>query len=211
MRGHRQADRGGAAMSIIRVNPASVQDYARAAGEHFADARTHLDRLVQAIVVVRYFGPNASQFKTSCGDMAVTYSSRLVQDLSAIADAVRASTTAIASSLGGAPVAISFDGTPIGMPAVPASDGTVEVDVSALENLKPVVRAHMAAVRATLDEHLTRLRTTDWTGNAKDTAVDTVTRFTANANATSERAETDITTYIDTQISQVLAADRTGV
>jgi hypothetical protein len=195
-------------MSVIRVNPESVRQYAAAATERFAHSRTELEGLVREAVEVRYYGPNAVEFKTRCGQMTAEYSTKLLADLTQIADAVRASTSAIASSLGGVPLVLSVDGSPVTAPPVPPADGTFDVDVSALEALKPVVSRRIDAVRQALSEHLTALRSTDWEGAAKASAVDAVTTFTNQAQTKATEAETAINAFIDSQISSVLAADR---
>jgi hypothetical protein len=194
--------------SVIRVNPDSVRQYASAASERFAHSRTELESLVRAAVEVRYFGPNAVEFKTRSGQMAAEYSTKLLADLTQIADAVRGSTSAIASSLGGVPLVLSVDGSPVTPPPVPPADGTFDVDVSALEALKPVVTRHLSAVRQALTDHLTSLRATDWEGAAKASAVDAVTNFTNQAQAKATEAESALASFIDSQISAVLAADR---
>jgi hypothetical protein len=194
--------------SVIRVNPDSVRQYAAAATERFGYSRTELEALVREAVEVRYFGPNAVEFKSRCGQMAAEYSTKLLADLTQIADAVRGSTSAIASSLGGVPLVLSVDGSPVGAPPVPAADGTFDVDVSALEALKPVVTRHIGAVRQALTDHLTSLKATDWEGAAKGSAVSAVTTFTTQAQTKAAEAETAITSFIESQISSVLAADR---
>jgi len=63
-------------MSVIRVNPESVRQYAAAATERFAHSRTELEGLVREAVEVRYYGPNAVEFKTRCGQMTAEYSTK---------------------------------------------------------------------------------------------------------------------------------------
>jgi hypothetical protein len=195
-------------VSVIRVNPESVRRYATTATEHLGQCRVQLEGLVRSAVEVRYYGPNAVTFKTECGRLAAEYSTQLLHDISQIADAVGASTSNIAGSLGGAPIAIAVDGSPLTAPPVPADDGSVDVDVSALEALKPVVTAHAASVRSALADHLTDLRATDWEGSAKAAAVDAVARFTSAAQTRATEAETQINAVVDRQINSVLAADR---
>ena len=195
-------------MSIVRVNPDSVRLYAANATEQLALCRTELETLVRSAVEVRYFGPNAVAFKTSCGQMAAEFSTALLSDLVKIADAVRTSTSNIAASLGGVPIAISVDGSPVTVPPVPPADGTFDVDVSALEALKPVVTRHLASVQSALTEHLNALSGTDWQGTAKTAAVDAVTGFTSAAQGKATSAEAEVNRFIDSQIQSVLAADR---
>ena len=46
-------------MTLIRVNPESVRSYGSQAQSLFESMTTSLDRLVNDVVAVRYFGPNA--------------------------------------------------------------------------------------------------------------------------------------------------------
>jgi len=202
------AGKKGYAVSVIRVHPDSIRDYANHAQESFTTIRASLEQLVNDVVNVRYFGPNAIEFKTRSGEMAADFANRLSQDLGAIADAVRASTTNIAASLGGVPIAIQVNGTTIVPPAAPVGDGAVDVDVSGLENLRAPVRQRFEAINAEFDDHLRRLQGTDWVGAAKDTAVTNVSGFTTAAKSKATEAQTAITKYLDDQINAVLAADR---
>ena len=195
-------------MSVVRVNPESVRQYATKASERFAASRTELDALVRSAVEVRYFGPNAFAFKTECGQMAAGYSTQLLADFVQIAQAVSASTGNIAASLGGAPVTISVDGSPVPVPQVPPAGDVFDVDVTALEALKPVITRHIAAVQLALGEHLSSLTATDWEGVAKTAAVQAVTTFTTMAKAKATEAETQVNALITAQIASVTAADR---
>jgi hypothetical protein len=194
-------------MSVIRVDPASIRQYAAAAQSQFDAIRGELQSLVNDAVNVRYFGPNAVQFKTRCGQMAADFGLQLGQDLSRIAEAVRASTTAIATSLGGAPISISVNATPIPVPAVPAGDGSVEIDTSGLDALKPVVARHITTITSQLAAHLRNLQGTDWQGQAKEAAIAAVGGFTNRADSSASEAQQSITGYIDAQINSVMAMD----
>lgn len=194
-------------MSVVRVHPESIHNYASHAQESFGSVRTTLEQLVNDIVNVRYFGPNATDFKTRCGEMAADFANRLSQDLGAIAEAVRVSTSNIAASLGGQPIVIEVNGSPITPPAPPAGDGAVDVDVSGLENLRSPVQQRFESINAQFDDHLRRLQGTDWVGAAKDSAVSAVSGFTSSAKAKATEAQSAITKYIDDQINSVLAAD----
>ncbi|MGQ0823505.1 MAG: hypothetical protein ACT4OX_00505 [Actinomycetota bacterium] len=195
-------------MTVIRVHPESIRDYAANAQRSFDEMRVTLERLVRSVVEVRYFGPNAAEFKRRCGELATDFAVRLSQDLGAIADAVRVSTSNIAASLGGQVISIQVNGSAIVPPAVPQGDGAVDVDVSGLEALKQPVRADFASIEAALDEHLRRLISTDWVGTAKDVAVEAVTGFTNGARANVANARGAITQYLDQQIGAVETADR---
>lgn len=195
-------------MSVIRVNPFSIRRYATGAQAQFDQIRAELQGMVSDAVNVRYFGPNAAQFKTRCGQMAADFALKLGQDLGHIADAVRASTSAISSSLGGAPIAIAVNGAPVPVPSVPMGDGSVEIDTSGLDGLKPIVNRHLDAISGQLAAHLRNLQATDWRGQAKDAAVSAVTGFTNAARGRADEARGAITSYIDAQVSDVLARDR---
>lgn len=195
-------------MSVIRVNPVSVSQYGQAAQESFQRIRSELERLVDDVVNVRYQGENAVQFKTQCGQLAADFATGTSRDLAAIAEAVRVSTTNIASSLGGQSINIQVNGSPVAVPPVPSSDGTVDVETSGLENLVGVVQQHFSVVNEQFDAHLHHLQRTDWEGNAKEQAVQSVTSFTGSAKAKAQEAERSITTFIRDQVQAVVGADR---
>jgi ABC-type transporter Mla subunit MlaD len=195
-------------MAVIRVNPESVRAYAAQAQGLFDGMRGDLEGLVTECVTVRYYGPNAAQFKTQAGEMATAFSAALLADLGAISEAVSASTTAIASSLGGAPVQIAVNGSSVAAPAVDAGDGTVDVDTSGLEALTPAVTARFASIDGALDQHLRALEGTDWEGNAKLGAVEQVSGFTRQAQSRTAEARESLTRFVADQLAAVLAADR---
>lgn len=195
-------------VTIIRVNPESVQAYGSDAEVKFEEVRSDLEMLVADVVEVRYFGPNAGTFKTQAGELAQEYSQALLADLGAISESVSQATSAIADSLGGAPIRIAVNGSAVTAPAVDAGDGSVDVDTSALEALKPVVQQRFQSVSEKLDAHLTRLEGTDWEGNAKERAVSEVTGFTSSGKERSEEAQQSLTQFIESQIMSVTAADK---
>lgn len=195
-------------MSVIRVNPDSIRQYAAAAQGEFDAVRSELVGLVDDAVGVRYSGPNAVDFKSHCGQMAADFGLRLGMDLGHIADAVRASTSAVSASLGGAPISIAVNASPVPVPPVPRGDGSVEIDPTGLEALKPVVTRHISAIVDQLSAHLRNLQATDWEGQAKQSAVAAVTGFTSAAESRATEAQSCITAYIDAQISDVMAHDR---
>jgi ABC-type transporter Mla subunit MlaD len=195
-------------MTVIRVNPESVRGYSVQAQGLFDGMRADLEGLVNECVTVRYHGPNAAQFKTQAGEMAVAFSSALLADLGAISEAVSSSTSAIASSLGGAPVRIQVNGASVVAPAVDAGDGTVDVDTSGLEALVPAVSGRFASIDAALEQHLRGLQATDWEGNAKLQAVEQVSGFTRTAQSRTAEARETLARFINDQLASVLAADR---
>jgi hypothetical protein len=194
-------------MTLIRVNPESVRSYGIEAQNIFDTMHSSLLGLVNEVVAVRYFGPNAVTFKTESGRLAAEFANRLHADMGAMAEAVRTSTSNIAASLGGAPIAIRLDPRPI-VPPTPQSVDYVDVDTAALESLVPVIGNRFESLREGLASNLGRLRSTDWEGNAKLAAIDAVSSFTASARTKCEAAEQSIVAYVRSQLQSVVAADR---
>ena len=194
-------------MTVVRVNPQSVHAYGADAQAKFDGIRTELIGLVNAVTEVRYFGPNAVEFKTRSGQIAADFANKLNQDLGAIADAVRVSTSNIAASLGGAPVTISVNGSTISPPAVATVD-YVDVDTSALDALRTVVDRHFNTIATLFDGHLQKLVATDWTGNAREQAVGAVRTFTGAAKSKSAEAQQSLNTFITNQVQSVITADK---
>lgn len=194
-------------MTLIRVNPASVREYGRQAQASFDEMHRSLTELVTEVVAVRYFGPNAVAFKSDCGRLAAEFAGRLHGDLAAMADAVRRSTSNIATALGGEPIHIAVDARSI-VPPSPEVVDHVDVDTSALEALVPVVVRRFEELRQQLSVHFQRLQSTDWEGNAKLAAVDAVGGATASARRTCDAAEQSLTDVVRRQVQAVVAADR---
>ncbi len=187
-------------MTHIRVNPESVRGYGRNAQNIFEGMHQSLVTLVNEVVAVQYYGPNAVAFKTECGRTASEFANRLHADMGSMADAVRQSTSNIAASLGGAPIVIQLDPKPI-VPPTPESVDYVDVDTAALEGIVPVVNQRFSALRD-------GLQSTDWEGNAKLAAVDAVSQFTAAARSKCDAAEQVLSRYITEQVNSVVLADR---
>jgi hypothetical protein len=166
-----------------------------------------LVQLVNQVVAVRYFGPNAYTFKAEVGRLAADFANRLHLDMQAMSEAVRTSTTNIAAALGGSPISIHLDPRPISPPS-PAAVEYVDVDTAALEALNPLVADRFEALRQGLSANVTKLQATDWQGNAKRAVVDAVARVTASARARCDAAEGAITSFVRSQLESVLAADR---
>jgi hypothetical protein len=194
-------------MTVIRVDPASVRAYGTQAQGIFETMHGELVALVNDVVAVRFFGPNAVAFKTDSGKVAADFANKLNTDMGAMADAVRTSTSNIAASLGGTAITIQIDSKAI-TPPTPETVDYVDVDTSALESLIPVVNRHFTALRTGLKDNLSRLQATDWEGNAKTAAVESVAGFTTSAQAKVDSAEQSITNYITKQIEAVTSADK---
>ncbi len=194
-------------MTLIRVNPASVRHYGREAQAGFERMHHALTALVEEVVAVRYSGPNAVAFTTECGRIAADFAHRLHLDLSAMADAVRRSTSNIAAALGGQPIHLRVDARPI-TPTSPDVVDVVDVDTAALEAVVPAVVRHFDLLREELTRHHQRLQATDWDGNAKRAAVEAVGTFTTSARQRCDVAERSLTDFIRRQIRSVVSADR---
>jgi hypothetical protein len=194
-------------MTLIRVNPASVRTYGTQAQSLFEQMHQSLVQLVDEVVAVRYFGPNAVAFKTEAGRLAADFANKLHLDMAAMADAVRVSTSNIAASLGGAPIVIHIDSRPI-VPSAPATVDYVDVDTAALEGIVPVVSSRFTSLRTDLTSNFQRLQQTDWEGMAKLSAVDAVGGFTTAARQKCDTAEQSMADYVRRQIDAVVTADR---
>jgi hypothetical protein len=194
-------------MTLIRVEPESIRVYGHAAQAVFDGIHGSLVQLVNQVVAVRYFGPNAFTFKSEVGRLAADFANRLHLDMQAMSEAVRTSTTNIAAALGGSPISIHLDPRPISPPS-PAAVEYVDVDTAALEALNPLVADRFEALRQGLSANVTKLQATDWQGNAKRAVVDAVARVTASARARCDAAEGAITSFVRSQLESVLAADR---
>lgn len=194
-------------MTVIRVNPASVQQYGRDAQAAFEQMHQSLVELVGEVVAVRYFGPNAVAFKSECGRLAADFAGRLHVDMAAMADAVRRSTSNIATALGGQPIQLSVDARPI-VPPTPEVVDVVDVDTTALEAMVPVIAGRFGELRDQLTVNFQKLQATDWEGHAKLAAVDAVGGFTSSARHTCDAAEQSLADAIRRQVQAVVAADR---
>lgn len=195
-------------MSDVRVNPPSVRAYGTTAQETFGSIRASLESLVNDAVAVDYYGPNAVDFKTRCGQMCADLANALTTDMTKIAEAVRATTSNIAFALGGPPVDIQFNGAQISPPAVPQGDESVGANLPALESMKGTVKSHFTAISEQFSNHLSSLQGTDWVGTAKENAVGSVTGFTSSAKGKVEEAGTQIASFIDQQIEDINRANQ---
>ena len=192
----------------VKLDPASIRAYGGSATEIFGTIRGKLDSMVNDAVNVNYFGPNAVDFKTKCGQLAADFASNLIKDMQSISQAVRASTSNISGSLGGNAVSIEFNGASITPPAVPAAGEEVSVDLGELESLKSTISAHFGVISDLFSAHLSKLSATVWEGDAKTGAVQAVTGFTNTAKGKVEEAKGDISSFIDKQIESVRSNDK---
>jgi hypothetical protein len=196
---------------FVRVDPSSVQRYADEADSAFAAIRTTLEQLVDDVVTVDYTGGHSREFKTQTGQMAVDYAADLNRDIQQIVASVNAAIDAIRFSLGDyAQVQLSVNATPVAMPSVPQSDGSVQVNVPALRQVAPTVSGHFNTISSHLDSQLASLTATDWEGDQKDGAVASVTNFTAGAQDALAQTNTKMTSYIENQVDAILKADQAG-
>lgn len=194
-------------MTVIRVNPASVVGYGKSAERVFGEMYSSLTALVNDVVNVHYFGANAVKFKTDIGTIAADFANSLHKDLAAMADAVKQSTSNIASSLGGQPISISVSPKAI-TPPTPATVDYVDVDTTALSSLTGTVNSRFAELGTSLDSNLSALQATDWAGNAREAAVGLVSQFTSGAKTKCTEAQTKINEYINKQVEAATVADK---
>lgn len=191
----------------IRVEPASVIAYGTEATELFGEIDARLASLIEEVVGVHYYGANAKAFKESLGASVVNYGLAAQNKMTAMADAVRAATTRISSSLGGRPVEISFDGkTKLEVPGVEAPEW-VDVDTSALSSLSDVIPSRFAVITGLFAQHEAALSRTDWIGNAKNEAVGEVNRLTSIAQSENDDAVSSIQATLESQIQSAQQAD----
>jgi hypothetical protein len=198
----------GEIVTVVRVNPDSIREYARLARSQFELIRTALQFVTADVVGVRYLGPNAYNFKVQTGEMAAQFSLGLLGEIQLIAQAVSQATSNTSSALGGEVVAISVDGTPLPVPAVEPGGEVVDVDTSALDALKPRLAASFTSIGDMLQKHLERFQATDWQGQAKAGAIDAVSEFTRRAQVRAQDSHRSLEGAIDQQIAAVLSADR---
>ncbi len=181
-------------MTTIRVSAPSVRGYGTQAQDIFGEIHTSLGQLVNDVTQVEYRGPNAAAFKAKCGQLAADFANKMHTDMSSMAEAVRASTSNIAGSLGGAPISISVEAKPFIVGPAEKSDGEeTHVETSGLEALTPLVNSRFSAIREGLANHLSALRATDWAGQAKEAAVTTVSGYTTTAQTNCQSAQDSIT------------------
>lgn len=196
-------------MTRISVDAKSLTTYGTAAEHAFAGVRTELTGLVHSCATVPYEGPNSHAFKTSCGKLATEFSASLLSDIGKFTDAVREVTTGIARSLGGHPVTIHFNGSPITAPAIHAADPNYTmVDTSPLQHLKATVHSHFAKINTHLDEHMRAFQHAKWEGHAREAAHNALRTFTSNTKADVTDAQQHIEKFIDEQIQAVTTADQ---
>lgn len=193
-------------MTLIKVDPTSVRKYGNDAQTIFGEIRARLQQLADDVVSVRYEGVNAASFKSKTGRIAEQFSMNLVKDMGSMAEAVRVSTTNIAGSLGGSPININVNGSPIAAHDVTAAD-TSEVDTSALDGLKSTITGHFTFVTNKLDEHKAALARTIWEGTAKTNAVTAVTNLTSAATSKANETQAALNNAIAQQVADTLKAD----
>ena len=196
-------------MTRISVDAKSLTAYGTAAEHAFKGVRTELTGLVHSCVSVPYEGPNSAAFKSGCGKLASDFSTSLLTDISKFADAVREVTTGIARSLGGQPVTIHFNGSPITAPTVPAADPNYTmVDTAPLQHLKATVHGHFTKINGHLDEHMRAFQHAKWEGHAREAAHTALRTFTSNTKSDVTDAQNKIEKFIDEQIQSVTTADQ---
>ncbi|MCW5952229.1 MAG: hypothetical protein KIT69_08230 [Propionibacteriaceae bacterium] len=192
---------------VIKVNPESVKNYGTKAQKHFTAIRADLQAIVNATDRVAYEGDNAEKFKREAGELVRDYSKAILEALKTITDAVKTTTSNIAQSLGGQPVTIRFDGSPVVPQPVKKGDGTQSANTNQLRALSSQLTPKFASVEASLTKHLKDLQATVWEGTGKKSAVDIVTKTTTAAKKSSQDSKAAILDYIKAQLEAVESAD----
>lgn len=193
---------------VVRVLPDSVIKYQDGAKDQFSSIHTNLTNMIESVVNVRYFGPNAMKFKTECGQLATEFANKLSEEVGGIVGVVNTATSNIAGSLGEGRLALTWEAKPFTAPTPAAGDGAVDVDHGALGELKTAVAAKFDDINNLLGQHLQALVATDWTGVAKDTVSEEVTGRTTRTQATVTENANKLNTVIQQQIDDVVAADK---
>lgn len=192
----------------IRVNAVSIRQYAGQASSEFENARTALERMLRDAADVRYFGPNADGFKRDLTTRTTDFANQLLKQFQSIAEAVEVTTGAIAQSLGGAPVHLNLNVSPLQAPAIPPSPADIfELDTAGLDAVNASSKAQLEIVKNAIASNQRALVATDWFGDAKQAAVSAVLKATQSAQAAAEEASADITKYIAEQIRIVKSQD----
>ncbi len=184
--------------------PRSVRGYGREAQSAFETMHRSLVDLVDVVVAVRYFGPNAWVSRPSAGGCQPT--SRTACTLTWGRWPTRcANDLKIAASLGGAPIHIQIDNRPI-TPPVPQAVDDVDDDTAARGHGAGLARRRFAQLRDGLTTNLQRLQGDRLGGQRQARLIDAVC-FTTSAHAKRDEANT-LSANVTRQVQSVVAADR---
>ena len=194
-------------MTVIKVNPESIHTYGKKAQKHFDDIRHHLQVMADEADRVPYAGNNAEKFKAETARLLSEYSKAMLKDLGTIADAIRVTTSNIAQSLGGQPITISVNGTPIVPQPVKKGDGTHLLDTERFLQLPGKLTANFDAIDNQLAIHLRSLTATVWEGKAKHDCVQLVGDFTNTAKKDTAEAKRSVIDYITKQTASAIEGD----
>lgn len=191
----------------IKVNPDSIKGYGSKAQSHFNEIRANLQHMANEIDRVPYEGTNAEKFKGDVGLMMSEFSTAMLKDLGAIANAVKTTTSNIAQALGGQAVNISVDGRAIIPQPVKKGDGTQAADTVALGALPTTLKAKFESINTELNNHVKNLQATIWEGKGKKDCVELVSGYTKTATKDCDDAKASIIAFIKAQLVAVEAAD----
>lgn len=192
--------------SLKRVDPGSVATYGPAANTHAGNVFSVLQGLLNDVVGVQYFGPNAFKFKTDAGKQADTFADAFMKDFINFAQSVASQTSNLAGSLGGGKINITVDVSKLNPPTPEVVD-YVEVETTALTELIETVDRRFQSVKDELDSHVKTVKGLDWIGNTQQNTMEFVTTWTSKARTTADDARTALVDFIKAQIEQVDAAD----
>jgi len=197
---------------LIKVVPSSISGYSSKANANFESIQTSLRQIINDCVGVVYDGENAVQFKNDVGLIATTFAKEINGDLGGMVTAVNASLSRIAGSLGGNPPVVGFTAASTVVAAqVSQKADLYDVNTEGLEALQGQLSTQFNAVRAQLTEHKSALNATDWQGNAKTSAVTSVTGLTTKASGKCDAYLADLNGRIVQQLQTARAADAVAV
>jgi hypothetical protein len=194
-------------MSFKRVDPASVASYAPKANEHIGNVYARLQELINAVVEVQYFGPNAFDFKIKAGTMTETFAEAFMKDFINFAQSIATATSNIAGALGSGKITVTVDPKKLD-PPTPSSVEYVEVDTSKLSELAATtVPGRIDALTAELEAHVGTVKGLDWVSNTQEATVAGVVKWTSAASEKARAFQQGLAKFISEQIDAVNKAD----
>jgi hypothetical protein len=194
-------------MSFKRVDPASVAGYAPKANGHIGNVYARLQELINALVEVQYFGPNAFDFKTRAGSMTEAFAEAFMADFIRFAESIATATSNIAGALGSGKITVSVDPKKLDPPA-PSAVEYVEVDTSRLSDLATTtVPGRFDALIAELDAHVGTVKSLDWVSKTQEATMHAVMNWTKNASEKARTFQSELVTFVNNQIDAVEKAD----
>lgn len=195
-------------MSLIKVDPASIQQFVGKVNDNVEQIQHALNGLVSEVSGVHYYGPNSVNFKQTATEMSSTYANQVQQLLTEAGAAINTSTNNIAVALGSSVPQVNVSPMTVKPADITNTNDVVDVDTSALNALTGPVTARTNNVAEALKSITGALESTIWQGAAKDAAVQAVGDAMNGATRASEDACNSINDYINKQVESVIAADK---